>query len=276
MRVAPVVTLAAVALISAAGIRAEASSADSANRDPQGRGLQLLAEREAIVSRQTRGAELSARARGLALYRLVLAAKAERRSTNADRAGGRAIAIGAAVLSRDLREARLYQGELERVRDERRRAVALAATTSATEAGAVPARAPAPHLLAPVTGHLVNPYGVARDEATRSWLFRSSAAFAARPGEPVRAPADGRVARVAADVAGGTAIVLEHPHGLRTIVAGLSSVTVSEGTFVYRGGGLGLAPPAPSLVRLEVWRGRQVLDPAPLLSTAGVGPGHSL
>ena len=269
-------TLVVAALTSVAGMRAEASSTDAASRDPQGRGLQLLAEREAVVSRQTRGAEQSARARGLALYRLVLAAKAERRSTNADRPGGRAIAIGAAVLSRDLREARLYQDELGRVREERRRAVAVAATVSVTEPEDVTsARGSPAALLPPVTGRLVNGYGVARDEATRAWLFRTSAAFAARAGEPVRAPTDGRVVRVAADVAGGLAIVLEHAPGLQTIVSGLGSVTLGEGTFVHRGGPLGLAPPVPALVRLEVWRGRQAVDPAPLLPAAGVRQGHS-
>jgi murein DD-endopeptidase MepM/ murein hydrolase activator NlpD len=208
----------------------------------------------------------------LALYRLVLAAKAEQRSTSVDRPGGRAIAIGAAVLSRDLREARLYQGELERVREERRRAVAVAGSAPVPEGD--PA-VPGLRLLPPVTGRLVNGYGVARDEATRAWLFRTSAAFAARAGEPVRAPTDGRVVRVAADVAGGLAIVLEHAPGLRTIVSGLGSVTVGEGTFVHRGGPLGLAPPVPALVRLEVWRGRQAVDPAPLLPAASVRQGHS-
>jgi murein DD-endopeptidase MepM/ murein hydrolase activator NlpD len=272
------IALVVVTLTSAPGMPARASSADPASHDPQGRGLQLLAEREAIVNRQTRGAEQSARARGLALYRLVLAAKAERRSSNGDREGGRAIAIGAAVLSRDLREARLYQDELERVREERRRAVALvAAVTEAESVGS--GRAPASRWLPPVAGRLMTGYGVARDEATRAWLFRTSAAFASRAGEPVRAPADGRVVRVAADVAGGTAIVLQHPQGLRTIVSGLGNVTVSEGTFVHRGGALGSAPPVPGLVRLEVWRGRQAIDPvsllpASLLPTAGVR-GHS-
>ena len=267
-----------VALTLAAGTRARASSTDAASRDPQGRGLQLLAEREAIVTRQTRGAEQSARARGLALYRLVLAAKAEQRSTSVDRPGGRAIAIGAAVLSRDLREARLYQGELERVREERRRAVAVAASSPAPEGdAAIPARAPTLtlRLLPPVAGRLVNGYGVARDEATRAWLFRTSASFAARSGEPVRAPSDGKVVRVAADVAGGVAIVLEHATGVRTIVSGLGSVSVGEGAFVHRGGALGLAPPVPSLVRLEVWRARQAVDPAPLLPAVGVRQGHS-
>jgi murein DD-endopeptidase MepM/ murein hydrolase activator NlpD len=174
-----------------------------------------------------------------------------------------------------LREARLYEDELVRVREERRRAVAVAAAVPATDGETVSSpRVPTPRLLPPVAGRLVNGYGVARDEATRSWLFRSSAAFASGAGEPVRAPTEGRVVRVAADVAGGTAVMLEHARGLRTIVSGLGSVNVSEGTFVHRGGVLGIAPPAPSLVRLEVWRGRQAVDPALLLSAAGVR-GHS-
>ncbi|HEX2657503.1 MAG TPA: M23 family metallopeptidase [Polyangia bacterium] len=262
-----------VTALGAVAMRAQASSADAASRDPQGRGLQLLAEREAIVTRQTHGAEQSARARGLALYRLVLAAKAERRSTNADRPGGRAIALGAAVLARDLREARLYQDELQRVRDERARAVAVADATAAPEAAVV--RAPALRLLPPVTGRRLDGYGVARDEATRAWLFRTSATFASRASEPVRAAAEGRVVRVGADAAGGIAVVVEHASGLRTIVSGLASATVSEGTVVHRGGTLGTAPAAPSRVRLEVWRGRQALDPAPLLPAPAAHPGHA-
>ena len=268
-------TRAALALVlalivpSAAELRARASSVDAASRDPQGRGLQLLAEREAIVSRQTVLAAQGARARGLALYRLVLAAKAERRSERAgERPGGRALAIGAAVLSRDLREARLYQGELERVREERRRAVAFAASSPGTETdGAGAPRAAMPHLVPPVSGRLVNGFGVARDEATRSWLFRTAAAFAARGNEPVRAVADGRVVQVGEDVMGGLAVVLSHPQGLRSIVSGLGTVTVSEGTVVRRSAALGTAPPLPSLVRLEIWRGRQAIDPTPMLPT---------
>lgn len=264
-----VVSLALTATFTGAG-RTQASSADAASRDPQGRGLQLLAEREAIVGRQTRLATQGARARGLALYRLALAAKAERRSSDGDggreRPGGRAISIGAAVLSRDLREARLFQGELERVREERRQVVAfsLAAASSGPDSAGSP-RAPAGRLLPPVAGRLVNGFGVARDEATRSWLFRTTAAYAARPNEPVRAAAEGRVVTVAEDVAGGTAVVIAHEQGLRTIVSGLGTVTVSEGAVVHRGAALGTAPPVRSLVRIEIWRGRQTLDPATLL-----------
>lgn len=258
---------------------ADASSADAASRDPQGRGLQLLAEREAIVARQTRLAAQSARARGLALYRLVLAAKAERRSPDGDggreRPGGRALSIGAAVLSRDLREARLFQGELERVRDERRRVAAFSvATASSQPDSGGSSRGPTVRLLPPVAGRLINGFGVARDEATRSWLFRTTAAFAARANEPVRAGADGRVVTVAEDVGGGSAVVIAHEQGLRTIVSGLGTVTVSEGAVVRRGAALGTAPPLPSLVRIEIWRGRQTVDPAALLANPASRQGH--
>jgi murein DD-endopeptidase MepM/ murein hydrolase activator NlpD len=127
----------------------------------------------------------------------------------------------------------------------------------------------------PVGGRLVNGFGVARDEATRSWLFRTTAVFAARPHEPVRAAADGRVVMVAEDVGGGTAVVLEHERGLRTIVSGLGTVTVTEGIVVRRGASLGTAPAQPSPVRIEVWRGRQTVDPSTLLLPASSRPGHT-
>ena len=285
-----------------------ASSSDAASRDPQGRGLQLLAERESILNRQERQAALRARTRGRALYRLMLSAKAERGPAVGDGAeghpGGRAISIGAAVLARDLREDRLFRDELERVRAERRLvggtaggapsvgaqpvgsssgdaaltpgssietpsvpdpAATFAVPSPADDASAGGARVPVARFLRPVAGRLVSGFGVARDEPTRAWLFRTAAAFSARAGERVRAPAEGRVVRVADDVAGGAAVVMAHAGGIRTIVSGLGTVNVAEGALVSRGAPLGAASSLPSLIRLEVWRGRQAIDPAAVL-----------
>jgi len=53
-------------------------------------------------------------------------------------------------------------------------------------------------------------------------------------------------------------------------------VSVTEGTVVRRGAPLGTAPAQPSLVRVEVWRDRQTVDPATLLLPASSRQGHPL
>lgn len=274
----------------AAIVRASWASAQAAGDDPAGRGLQLLQARETALEVQAVQASETARRRGRMLYRLLLHEAAERRSDAPGQAapsdpavgqapGGRAIALGVAVLARDLDEAAALRDELARVREERRSALAAVGST-AGQAGADQAEDPAPRapekLRAPVAGPIVMPWGVTRDQATGAWSFRTAVGYAPRPGEPVLAPAEGRVARVADDGDGAQALVLVHARGLTTVLGGLATVAVAPRELVRAGTVVGTAG---ATLRLELSRGRTPVDPAPLLAvpagrraTAGVAP----
>lgn len=257
--------------------------------DPSGRGMQLLRDRESIVAAQATGAALTARARGRMLYRLLLLAAAERdtgsgRSAGGDPdrsgSGGRAISLALAVLDRDLHEAAELRAELGRVRLEE------AAAATSPEEAALPGAMPAPdgatptgraspvdrtassvQMLAPVPGAPALQFGVVHDDSTGAWLFRTAAGFRTKPRQSVRAPADGRVERVEADGGSGWAVVLSHGGGWITVLGGLGTVTVSPRVAIRRGEVLGLAPGrgATAILRVELWRGRQPIDPMSVL-----------
>jgi len=249
-------------------------SALAGGDDPAGRGLQLLQARETALGSQTAQAGETARQRGRMLYRLLLHEAAERRSgaphepargqQPGTAPGGRAIALGVAILARDLDEAAMLRDELARVREERR--LAAEGLARAGGGGPPPAANGAEKLRPPVAGPMTVSWGVARDDATGGWLFHTATGWSPRPGAPVVAPADGRVARVVPDVGGGWALVLAHPGGLTSVLGGLDSVAVGPREVVRRGALLGSAGVS---VRLEVSRGRTPVDPAGLLTAAG-------
>ena len=267
----------------AATIAPSRASSPAGGDDPAGRGLQLLQARESARDTQTAQATATARRRGRMLYRLLLHEAAERRSGTQEQAwsssspggdpaaqgpGGRAIALGAAVLARELDEAAALRDERERVRGERRAAEAAAEARSTPDA--VAATAAPSKLRAPVVAPITASWGVARDEATGAWLFRTAVRYAPAAGTPVVAPADGRVARVSEDVGGGRALVLVHAGGLTTVLSGLATVAVGPRELVRAGAGIGTAGPA---VRVELSRGRTAVDPASLLTAPS---GHAV
>ncbi|MEP6655424.1 MAG: hypothetical protein ABJA82_18815 [Myxococcales bacterium] len=280
------------------GATANASSGDGA-LEPNGRGLQLLGGREAILLEQTEHARQAARLRAVTLYRLLRVVGQEPHITGTagggeSRVGARAVALATAVLARDLEEARLLRAELERVRSERSAVSTSPASVGTSPSGscesgcdATPAapRGPTPAFLRPVSGTLITPFGVGRDRATGAWIFRAAATFGVSARETVRSPAAGRVVRVADSVAGGVAVVLTIPGAkaaksdesdgpdARTgsptwtvVLSGLDSAAVAPGEDVARGAPLGTAPVGPgAAVRVETWRGRSPVDPAAVL-----------
>ena len=297
------IVLGAVAWAGVAGRDVAASSGDG-TVDPNGRGIQLLGAREAILLEQSARAQQGARARALALYRLLRFAAVERGAealetgagagaTRAQgRQGGRAVALGTAVLDRDLSEARQLRAELDRVRAERGNLRTGAGSEDRPGAGsedrpgagseggpgegeAIPrlprSSPPSSWFLRPVFGAVVIPFGVARDPATGAWIFRAAASFAARATEPVRSPGSGRIIRVADSIAGGVAVVLAHDKDRWTsVVSGLGAVRVTPGDLVRRGDVLGIAASdssgrSGSPVRIETWCRRSPVDPASVL-----------
>ncbi len=261
-----------------AGTTVRASPGDGAF-EPNGRGSQLLGSREAVLATQSERARRAARARGLALYRMLRFAVTELRAGNLapgdgrDPLGGRAVVLATAVLERDLTEARLLRAELDRVRAERALLGPRTGPGGRQETGpespgdAVATAPPSPPLLRPVDGAMVTPFGVGRDIQTGTWIFRAAVSFATPSPQPVRCPADARVVRVAASLAGGAAVVLAHDQNRwTTVISGFSVVSVATGDFVRRGGTLGTSSRgAGATVRIETWRGRTPIDPASLL-----------
>lgn len=93
-----------------------ASSVGDAVTEPVGRGRMVLEAREAVLREQTERAERAARRRAVDLYRVLRFAAIERRSgaelaEDVPRLGGRAVALGSAILERDLVEARSLHAE---------------------------------------------------------------------------------------------------------------------------------------------------------------------
>jgi len=279
-----------------------ASSFGDAITEPVGRGRVVLNAREAVLREQAERAGQAARARALSLYRVLRFAAIERQATtltvdDTSRLGGRAVALGTAVLERDLAEARSLRAEWERVRGLRELApsppvaaevtatasVTVGGTGVGTVAGSDIARGPAhpPRLVRPVGGPVTAPYGITRDPASGAWLFRSAVTLAARPAESVRSPVAGQVVRVARSLSGGEAVVLgtvaadaADTDGWSVIVSGLTGATVGAGQTVRAGEVIGRveAPrgehagtTARASVRLEVWHGRAPVDPTALL-----------
>ncbi|MEO5770263.1 MAG: hypothetical protein ABIS92_18040 [Polyangia bacterium] len=265
--VAVVLRMAVYVATATCGATASASSGDGA-LEPNGRGLQLLGGREAILLEQTEHARQAARLRAVTLYKLLRVVGQEPHITGMaggaeSRGGARAVALATAVLARDLEEARLLRAELERVRSERtalatsavhrargpgRADGALLVDASAgtspsgsCESGCDPTpaapREPMPAFLRPVSGTLITPFGVGRDRATGAWIFRAAATFGVSAREIVRSPAAGRVVRVADSVAGGVAVVVAIP--------GASSASSDSPEAVTAPPSRGIAPSRP-------------------------------
>lgn len=89
--------------------------------------------------------------------------------------------------------------------------------------------------------------------------------YATRPGEPVRAIGDGRVA-FAGQVGGRLVISIDHPDGLRSSLVGLATLGVGRGEWVQRGQVVALAVGS---LHLGVRRDGVYLDPAGLFGPAG-------
>jgi murein DD-endopeptidase MepM/ murein hydrolase activator NlpD len=245
------VLVGALALVVGTGPRAE----EPGTSDERGaREAASLAARADVVRAQGATARTAARWRVRELYRLVVA---ERELGGLARA--RAVELGARAVAREVAELRALEAEAARAAGERDAVAAAAA--GAPDVGARPRLAP------PVAGAALARFGTSPDPATGVLVSRAGVRLAARAGERVRAPGAGTVARVAADPAGGLAVVLDHGAGWTTIVAGLAEAGVVEGAVVAPGAPLGAAARP---VTFEVWRGPRPVDP--LLPTLLAAP----
>lgn len=139
-------------------------------------------------------------------------------------------------------------------------------------AAAQPAPAPAPaapavsapadgKMLAPVPGQVVRPFSPEAGASRNDGID-----FAASPGEPVRAAADGEVALVSTSLGEwGTIVLVRHPDNLMTVYGRLGSARVEKGQPVRAGEVLGEVAGdqrGRTVMHFEVRRGAFSEDPA--------------
>ncbi|MBI4552992.1 MAG: M23 family metallopeptidase [Candidatus Latescibacteria bacterium] len=91
----------------------------------------------------------------------------------------------------------------------------------------------------PVRGVYSSGFGVRQDPFTGLHRMHQGVDLAARPGEPVRATADGVVIATGLDINYGRYIDVDHQNGLRTRFGHLSSISVERGAYIKRGDVIG-------------------------------------
>lgn len=127
--------------------------------------------------------------------------------------------------------------------------------------------APAGRFVWPVRGEIVARFGVQSDGARLDGIE-----IAAREGAPVSAAADGQVVYTGGDLpAYGTLVLVRHAEGFVTAYGYTRRALVREGQQVRAGQAiaeLGGRPDGRARLLFQVRRGREAVDPAPLLGTA--------
>jgi murein DD-endopeptidase MepM/ murein hydrolase activator NlpD len=87
----------------------------------------------------------------------------------------------------------------------------------------------------PVEGHVTGSFGERIDPFNGEGAFHNGLDISTGYGQPVHAPADGRVSFAEIMNGYGRVVILEHSHGISTRFGHLSGFAVSEGQFVHRG-----------------------------------------
>jgi septal ring factor EnvC (AmiA/AmiB activator) len=177
------------------------------------------------------------------------------------------------ILMRDLDELQAVHEEAQTLdalqgqkADEIGRALTLAESLSCAAGAPTGLAAQKGQLGRPVAGALAGAFGVYRDAALKLELSRRGVELTSRPGESVRAIADGEV-RWVGDVPGlGRGVVVDHGDEYLTLTARLERVELDVGAHVAAGARLGSA--AGPTVYLELAVAGTAIDPAPWLTPA--------
>lgn len=132
---------------------------------------------------------------------------------------------------------------------------ALPAPTLLAGSGTIPL--PTSAALLPVRGKLLAGFG----ERTATGGRSTGLTIAPPPGAPIVAPLAGTVAFAAPFRSYGNVVILRHPGGRTSLLAGLAATGVTEGEKVRRGQVLGLAPRRDPAILFEMRRGRRPIHP---------------
>lgn len=249
--------LAAVVALAAGAIATAAATTPS---DPLGERLAVADGTRAILDGKhaERHDQLAARVR--AFYKASRAAGSPLLSDPARRADHlRQRAAARRILRRDLHELRVLRDELASVEAGRARIAA---------SGRAAAELPAGSLTRPVPGAIVWSFGDYRGRRTGTDLTSRGVELASRRGEDVRAVDGGVVKWVGPLRELGTAVVMEHTGGVRSVIGGLDRAAVAPGRRVLRDEVIGTAAGKRIYVEIRVDRGPEgwPIDPAPLLA----------
>ncbi|HIE12519.1 MAG TPA: M23 family metallopeptidase [Desulfotomaculum sp.] len=135
-----------------------------------------------------------------------------------------------------------YQPVLERVVRHGLQAVGGDFSFLGEPAKPVAGPAPGEPFCLPVSGRVIRGYGWSKDPVSNLEQFHPGIDIEAPAGAPVKAVADGEVAKIGTDPALGSYILIEHGGGNATLYAQLGEVAVSLGQQVVAGeviGGVG-------------------------------------
>ena len=109
----------------------------------------------------------------------------------------------------------------------------------------------------PVNGSIIREYSKGKNDGID---------IAAKPGTPVVAAAEGKVAAITSDADQVPIIVLRHPDNVLTVYANVDGITVKKGDSVKRGAKIAAVRPGDnSYLHFEVRNGFDSVDPNPYL-----------
>ncbi len=127
---------------------------------------------------------------------------------------------------------------------------------------APPAPAPALRYRLPVVGDIVAGLG----EETMPGVRARGLTLSTQPNALVVAPADGRIVFAGAYRDFGNIIIIDHGHGLTTLITNLARLNARMGATVIAGSPIGTVDPERRSITIELRRGGVPIDITPLLS----------
>ena len=228
------------------------------------RAKSLQAEaRQAVADRRDSEAALIQRRKQLTALAESERLKARRAAGGADREAQRALVLAEQAIDLDQLVGRLevagslrtrlaaLPGPLPRPADPRTARVSSAPSPrpSATE--------PPTQYQLPVAGKIAAGFG----EAAASGQRQAGIVLSARPRALIVAPGAGRIAFAGPYRGFGRIVIVEHANGWISLVTGLGTLDVDVGQNVGAGSPLGLAPPTPGEVTLELRQDGEPVNP---------------
>jgi septal ring factor EnvC (AmiA/AmiB activator) len=142
--------------------------------------------------------------------------------------------------------------------------MAAAPRPEAGRAGAPTLAKPGAALVQPVSGRLVRKW----NEPDEAGMASKGLAFETRPGAQAVAPFAGRVAYAGLFRGYGHILIIEHPDGYHSLLAGLDRIDAAVGQVLVAGEPVGVMKPgdARPVLYLELRRNGQPLNPLPWLA----------